>query len=151
MENIVKIALIYAGTLFVFVFILFIPGSGMLILYPLALISPLLIALTALFLTRNISIEKRLINLLPLSIAIYIFGLIAYVLALWCAVKVSDNGYGYKIWYPLIPSIPVPHFLGLYGVPAIIFMAGYSIRLLKRIRAACHKSTPTNSSEDELC
>ena len=56
---------------------------------------------------------------------------------------------GDNIWYPVSPNSPwVVKLYGLYGIPAVIFMAGYLIRLAIRKRVAYHVSEPNDPSEN---
>ena len=56
---------------------------------------------------------------------------------------------GDHIWYPVAPNSPWDVKLyGLYGIPAVIFMAGYLIRLAIRKRVAYHVSEPNDPSEN---
>ena len=56
---------------------------------------------------------------------------------------------GDHIWYPLAPnSLSYVEWCELYGIPAVIFMAGYLIRLAIRKRVAYHVSEPNDPSEN---
>lgn len=150
MRNVMKTAGIYAACVFGFQTVFCIPILVW-VLFPFALSSPIIIVITALILTRNIPVEKRPLHLFVFSIFLYLFGLFADVLAHWCALRGSPYAAGYDIWYPLYPSSSGDNWCGLYGIPAIIFMAGYLSRLFKRTQIACHSSDLTGSSENKLC
>lgn len=148
MRNTMKTVAIYGSCVLGFQTVFRVPALTW-ILFPFVLGSPIIIAVTVLVLTRSIPVEKRPLRLVVLSILLYFSGLIADVLAHWLAMRGSPLAAGYDIWYPIYPSSSGINLCGLYGTPAIIFMAGYLIRLFKRTRVGCQSPNLAGSSENE--
>lgn len=140
MRDIVKIALVYAVCLLVFKTVFL--SDLVWVLFPAAVIEPILIPVVALLITRKIQIADWRLNFFVLPLLLYCFGLVAYIMAFW--ISPGDH-----IWYPLSPnSLSYVEWCELYGIPAVIFMAGYLIRLAIRKRVAYHVSEPNDPSEN---
>lgn len=149
MRDIVKIALVYAACVLVFQIVFL--SDLVWVLFPVAVIEPVLIAVVALLITRKIQVSEWPLNFFVLPILLYCFGLVADILAFWISTGGSVFSTGNHIWYPVAPNSPWgAKWCGLYGIPAVIFMAGYLIRLAIRKRVACHVSEPNNPSENEV-
>lgn len=69
-------------------------------------------------------------------------------MAFWISTGGSVFSTGDNIWYPVYNSPWDVKLYGLYGIPAVIFMAGYLIRLAIRKRVAYHVSEPNDPSEN---
>ena len=109
----------------------------------------------------TISVRGRNIKMLKIQVAdwqldffilpllLYCFGLVADIMAFWISTGGSVFSTGNHIWYPVAPNSPSDvKWCGLYGIPAVIFMAGYLIRLAIRKRVACHVSEPNDPLEN---
>ena len=84
-----------------------------------------------------------------LAAKLFCFGVVADIMAFWISTGGSVFSTGDHIWYPVSPNSPSDVKLyGLYGIPAVIFMAGYLIRLAIRKRVAYHVSEPNDPSEN---
>ena len=70
-------------------------------------------------------------------------------MAFWISTGGSVFSTGDHIWYPVAPNSPSDvTWYRLYGIPPVIFMAGYLIRLAIRKRVAYHVSEPNDPSEN---
>ena len=119
------------------------------VLYPAAFIEPILIPVVALLITRKIQVTDWRLNFFVLPLLLYCFGVVADIMAFWISTGGSVFSTGDNIWYPVSPNSPWDVKLyGLYGIPAVIFMAGYLIRLAIRKRVAYHVSEPNDPSEN---
>ena len=128
MRDIVKIALVYAVCVLVFQTVFL--SDLVWVLYPAAVIEPILIPVVALLITRKIQVADWQLNFFVLPLLLYCFGLVADSMAFWISTGGSVFSTGNHIWYPVAPNSPWDvKWCGLYGIPAVIFMAGYLIRL----------------------
>lgn len=149
MRDIVKIALVYAVCVLVFQTVFL--SDLVWVLYPAAVIEPILIPVVALLITRKIQVADWQLNFFVLPLLLYCFGLVADSMAFWISTGGSVFATGNHIWYQVAPDSPSDvKWCGLYGIPAVIFMAGYLIRLVIRKRVACHVSEPNDPSENEV-
>lgn len=88
-------------------------------------------------------------KLFVLPLLLYCFGVVADIMAFWISTGGSVFSTGDHIWYPVAPNSPSDvTWYRLYGIPAVIFMAGYLIRLAIRKRVAYHVSEPNDPSEN---
>lgn len=135
MRDIVKIALVYAVCVLVFQTVFL--SDLVWVLYPAAVIEPILIPVVALLITRKIQVADWQLNFFVLPLLLYFFGLVADSMAFWISTGGSVFSTGNHIWYQVAPDSPSDvKWCGLYGIPAVIFMAGYLIRLVIRKRVA---------------
>ena len=149
MRDIAKIALVYAVCVLVFQIVFL--SDLVWVLYPAVVIEPILIAVVALLITRKIQVADWQLNFFVLPLLLYCFGLVADIMSFWISTGGSVFSTGNHIWYPVAPNSPWDvKWCGLYGIPAVIFMAGYLIRLAIRKRVACHVSEPNDPSENEV-
>ncbi|MFR9966541.1 MULTISPECIES: hypothetical protein [Actinomycetes] len=149
MRDIVKIALVYAVCVLVFQIVFL--SDLVWVLFPAAVIEPVLIPVVALLITRKIQVSEWPLNFFVLPLLLYCFGLVADIMAFWISTGGSVFSAGNHILYPVAPDSPSDvKWCGLYGIPAVIFMAGYLIRLAMRKRVACHVSDPNDPSENEV-
>ena len=140
MRDIVKIALLYGVCVLVFQIVSL--SDLVWVLFPVVVIGPILVPVVALLITRKIQVADWRLNFFVLPLLLYCFGVVAYIMAFW--ISPGDH-----IWYPVAPNSPWDVKLyGLYGIPAVIFMAGYLIRLAIRKRVAYHVSEPNDPSEN---
>ena len=147
MRDIVKIALVYAVCVLVFQTVFL--SDLVWVLYPAAVIEPILIPVVALLITRKIQVADWQLNFFVLPLLLYCFGLVADSMAFWISTGGSVFATGNHIWYQVAPDSPSDvKWCGLYGIPAVIFMAGYLIRLAIRKRVAYHVSEPNDPSEN---
>lgn len=147
MRDIVKIALLYGVCVLVFQIVSL--SDLVWVLYPAAFIEPILIPVVALLITRKIQVTDWRLNFFVLPLLLYCFGVVADIMAFWISTGGSVFSTGDNIWYPVSPNSPwVVKLYGLYGIPAVIFMAGYLIRLAIRKRVAYHVSEPNDPSEN---
>ena len=147
MRDIVKIALVYAVCVLVFQIVFL--SDLVWVLFPAAVIEPILIPVVALLITRKIQVSEWPLNFFVLPLLLYCFGLVADSMAFWISTGGSVFSAGNHIWYQVAPDSPSDvKWCGLYGIPAVIFMAGYLIRLAIRKRVAYHVSEPNDPSEN---
>ena len=147
MRDIVKIALVYGVCVLVYQTALL--SDLVWVLYLAAFIEPILIPVVALLITRKIQVTDWRLNFFVLPLLLYCFGVVADIMAFWISTGGSVFSTGDNIWYPVSPNSPwVVKLYGLYGIPAVIFMAGYLIRLAIRKRVAYHVSEPNDPSEN---
>ena len=147
MRDIVKIALVYAVCVLLFQTVFL--SDLVWVLYPAAVIEPILIPVVALLITRKIQVADWQLNFFVLPLLLYCFGLVADSMAFWISTGGSVFATGNHIWYQVAPDSPSDvKWCGLYGIPAVIFMAGYLIRLAIRKRVAYHVSEPNDPSEN---
>lgn len=147
MRDIVKIALVYGVCVLVYQTALL--SDLVWVLYPAAFIEPILIPVVALLITRKIQVTDWRLNFFVLPLLLYCFGVVADIMAFWISTGGSVFSTGDNIWYPVSPNSPwVVKLYGLYGIPAVIFMVGYLIRLAIRKRVAYHVSEPNDPSEN---
>ena len=147
MRDIVKIALLYGVCVLVYQIVSL--SDLVWVLYPAAFIEPILIPVVALLITRKIQVTDWRLNFFVLPLLLYCFGVVADIMAFWISTGGSVFSTGDNIWYPVSPNSPwVVKLYGLYGIPAVIFMAGYLIRLAIRKRVAYHVSEPNDPSEN---
>ena len=140
MRDIVKIALLYGVCVLIFQIV---SHSDLVwVLFPVVVIGPILVPVVALLITRKIQVADWRLNFFVLPLLLYCFGVVADIMAFW--ISPGDH-----IWYPLSPnSLSYVEWRELYGIPAVIFMAGYLIRLAIRKRVAYHVSEPNDPSEN---
>jgi len=147
MRDIVKIALLYGVCVLVFQIVSL--SDLMWVLFPAVVIGPILVPVVALLITRKIQVADWRLNFFVLPLLLYCFGVVADIMAFWISTGGSVFSTGDHIWYPVAPNSPWDVKLyGLYGIPAVIFMAGYLIRLAIRKRVAYHVSEPNDPSEN---
>lgn len=140
MRDIVKIALVYGVCVLVFQTVSL--SDLVWVLFPVVVIGPILVPVVALLITRKIQVADWRLNFFVLPLLLYCFGVVADIMAFW--ISTGDH-----IWYPLSPNSPSDvTWYRLYGIPAVIFMAGYLIRLAIRKRVAYHVSEPNDPSEN---
>lgn len=140
MRDIVKIALLYGVCVLVFQTVSL--SDLVWVLFPVVVIGPILVPVVALLITRKIQVADWRLNFFVLPLLLYCFGVVADIMAFW----ISTGDY---IWYPVYPdSLSYVEWCGLYGIPPVIFMAGYLIRLAIRKRVAYHVSEPNDPSEN---
>ncbi len=147
MRDIVKIALVYAVCLLVFKTVFL--SDLVWVLFPVVVIGPILVPVVALLITRKIQVADWRLNFFVLPLLLYCFGVVADIMAFWISTGGSVFSTGDHIWYPVSPnSLSYVEWCELYGIPAVIFMAGYLIRLAIRKRVAYHVSEPNDPSEN---
>ena len=146
MRNTMKTVAIYGSCVLGFQTVFRVPALTW-ILFPFVLGSPIIIAVTALVLTRSIPVEKRPLRLVVLSILLYFSGLIADVLAHWLAMRGSPLAAGYDIWYPIYPSSSGINLCGLYGTPHY-----FHGRLLDSViqTNTCRRQSPNLAGSSEM-
>ena len=143
MRDIVKIALLYGVCVLVFQIVSL--SDLVWVLFPAVVIGPILMPVVALLITRKIQVADWRLNFFILPLLLYCFGVVADIMAFWISTGGSVFSTGDNIWYPVYNS---PWDVKLYGIPAVIFMAGYLIRLAIRKRVAYHVSEPNDPSEN---
>lgn len=146
MRDIVKIALLYGVCVLVFQIVSL--SDLVWVLFPVVVIGPILIPVVALLITRKIQVTDWRLNFFILPLLLYCFGVVADIMAFWISTGGSVFSTGDNIWYPVYNSPWDVKLYGLYGIPAVIFMAGYLIRLAIRKRVAYHVSEPNDPSEN---
>lgn len=146
MRDIVKIALLYGVCVLVFQIVSL--SDLVWVLFPVVVIGPILVPVVALLITRKIQVADWRLNFFVLPLLLYCFGVVADIMAFWISTGGSVFSTGDNIWYPVYNSPWDVKLCGLYGIPAVIFMAGYLIRLAIRKRVAYHVSEPNDPSEN---